>query len=1048
MIRALIDWSFWNRGLVFLLASLAILIGGYSVFNTPLDAIPDLTDPQVILHVSWMGRSPDLIEEQVTYPITSRLISAPGVQTVRGYSMFGNAFVYVIFEEGTDLYWARSRVLEYLAQVQKDLPPDAVVTLGPDATGLGWVFQYALVDTTQRWSLGDLRTFQDWYLRYALQAVSGVSEVASVGGFEREYQVIVDPTTLATYGLTVKDLMKAIRMANRDVGGRNIEWEGREVIIRGLGYIRSLKNLKETVVGWRREGRPIYVQDVAHVQLGPAPRRGATDLDGKGDVVGGIVVMRQGENALKVIQRVKDRLHELRSTLPEGVQVVTTYDRSELIYKAIGVLIRALVEESVIVSIVAVLFLWSFRSALVAILLLPVAILCAFIPMAQMKITANIMSLGGIAIALGAMVDAAVVMIENAHKRIEEAQQKKGGRLSYAERLGAIHQATVEVGRPLFFSLLIITVSFLPVFALQAQEGRMFKPLAYTKTFSMFFAAILSITLAPALLSILISPEVAPESKNPINRLLRQGYRPIAQRMLRRPGLVLLGALIIMLGSLPMARHIGTEFMPPLEEGSILYMPTTLPGLSVTEARRIIQIQDSILKTFPEVERVFAKAGRAETATDPAPLSMIETVILLKDPKAWRPGMTFEKLIEEMDQALKIPGFPNIWTMPIKNRMDMVTTGIRTPIGIKIFGPNVETLQTLANQIEMHIKMLPQVRSVVAQRMIDNLYLDIRPDRHKLGQYGLRLEDVYQVIEMALGGLMGLPIYQGRERYRMIIRLPRDLRGNLEAIRNIPLVLPGKPGTWIPLQEVAQIQLRKGPNLILSEDAVPVIFVFVDVKTDNLGGFVEQARRMLQEKIDLPPGYRLRFSGQYEYMARANRRLMTILPLTLAVVFLLLYLNFGRILPTAAVMTTLPFSLVGGIWLLWGLGYNFSVAVGVGVIALLGVAAEIGVILWMFLDRHQEDWEAHGRLKTLEDLREAIIEGAVERLRPVMMTVMALLLGLLPLMWGHGPGSSIMKRIAAPMVGGIISTALLGLFVLPALYYKLYARHIHRKQSS
>ncbi len=1044
MIRALIDWSFWNRGLVFLLTLLAMLIGGYSLFQTPLDAIPDLTDPQVILHVSWMGRSPDLMEEQVTYPITSRLISAPGVKTVRGYSLFGNAFVYVIFEEGTDLYWARSRVLEYLAQVQKDLPPDAVITLGPDATGLGWVYQYALVDTTGRWSLADLRTFQDWYLRYALQAVPGVSEVASVGGLEREYQVIVDPVKLAAHGLTVRDLMKAIRMANRDVGGRNFEWEGREVIIRGLGYVRTLKDIEETVVGWSRDGRPIYVKDVAHVQFGPAPRRGVTDLNGQGDVVGGVVVMRQGENALNVINRIKARLEELKTTFPEGVKLVTTYDRSELIHKAIGVLLRALIEESIIVSLVAVVFLWSIRSALVAIFLLPVAILLSFIPMAQLKITANIMSLGGIAIALGAMVDAAVVMIENAHKRIEEAQQKKGGRLTYTERLQAIHQATVEVGRPLFFSLLVITVSFLPVFALEAQEGRLFKPLAYTKTFSMFFAAILSITLAPSLLSVLISPEVAPESKNPVNRLLHRLYRPLARRVLRRPWYALAGALAVLVLSVPIARQIGSEFMPPLEEGSILYMPTTLPGISVTEARKIIQVQDSILMTFPEVKLVFAKAGRAETATDPAPLSMIETVILLKDPKEWRKGMTFEKLIEEMDAALRVPGFPNIWTMPIKNRIDMVTTGIRTPVGIKIYGPSVETLQTLANQIEMHMKMLPEVRSVVAQRVLDNLYLDIRPDRHKLGQYGLRLEDVNQVVEMALGGLMGLPIYKGLERYRMIVRLPRDLRDDVESIRNIPLTLPGKPGSWIPLAEVADIELRKGPNLVLSEDAIPVVFVFVDVKTDDLGGFVAQARRMLDEKLDLPPGYRIEFSGQYEYMARANKRLAAILPLTLAVVFLLLYLNFGRLMPTLAVMTTLPFSLVGGIWLLWLLKYNFSVAVGVGIIALLGVAAEIGVILWMFMDRYREEWTAQGRLKTLEDLREAVLEGAVERLRPVMMTVMALLLGLAPLMWGHGPGAGIMKRIAAPMFGGIISTALLGLFVLPSLYYLLYAFQMKR----
>lgn len=1046
MIRALIDWSFWNRGLVFLLTFLAMLIGAYSLFRTPLDAIPDLTDPQVILHVSWMGRSPDLMEEQVTYPITSRLISAPGVKTVRGYSMFGNAFVYVIFEEGTDLYWARSRVLEYLAQVQKDLPPDASITLGPDATGLGWVFQYALVDTTGRWSLADLRTFQDWYLRYALQAVPGVSEVASVGGLVKEYQVVVDPVKLAAHGLTVRDLMMAVRMANRDVGGRNFEWEGREVIIRGLGYVRTLEDLENTVVGWSRDGRPIYVKDVAHVQFGPAPRRGVADLNGQGDVVGGVVVMRQGENALRVINRVKARLRELQSTLPEGVEVIITYDRSELIHKAIRVLLRALVEESVIVSLVAIVFLWSFRSALVAIFLLPVAILLSFIPMAGMKITANIMSLGGIAIALGAMVDAAVVMIENAHKRIEEAQNRKGGRLTYAERLQAIHQATLEVGRPLFFSLLVITVSFLPVFALEAQEGRLFKPLAFTKTFSMLFAAILSVTLAPSLLSMLISPEVAPEHKNPVNRILHRLYEPLARRALAHPWRMVGTALVVLLVSIPIARRIGSEFMPPLEEGSILYMPTTLPGLSVTEARRILQIQDSILMTFPEVKLVFGKAGRAETATDPAPLSMIETVILLKDPREWRKGMTFERLIEEMDSVLKVPGFPNIWTMPIKNRIDMVTTGIRTPVGVKIYGPSVETLQVLANQVEMHTKMLPEVRSVVAQRLLGNLYLDIRPDRHKLGLYGLRLEDVNQVVEMALGGLMGLPIYKGRERYRMIVRLPLDFRDDVEAIRNLPLTLPGKPGSWIPLSAVADIQLRRGPNLVLSEDAVPVIFVFVDVKTDDLGGFVRKLRTMLDENLDLPPGYRLSFSGQYEYMARANQRLATILPITLAVVFLLLYLNFGRMLPTLAVMLTLPFSLVGGIWFLWALGYNFSVAVGVGVIALLGVAAEIGVILWMFLDRYREEWEVRGRLKTLEDLKEAILAGAVERLRPVMMTVMALLLGLAPLMWGHGPGASIMKRIAAPMFGGIVSTAVLSLFVLPSVYYLLYARRVRMRE--
>ncbi len=1040
MIERLISWSGENRFLVFSGILFLSLLGLWSLRRTPLDAIPDLTDPQVILHTEWMGRSPELVEEQITYPIATKLLSAPRVQAVRGYSMFGNSFVYVIFEEGTDLYWARSRVVEYLSQIEKDLPEGVTPTLGPDATGLGWVFQYALVDTTGKHDLSRLRSFNDWYLRYALQSVPGVAEVAPIGGYVKEYQVILDPTRLASYGIPVDQVMRAIRMSNRDVGGRNFEWAGREVIVRGLGYIRSLEDLAPIAVGRAPDGTPVYLKDVARIQLGPAPRRGTADLDGQGEVVGGVVIMRQGENALRVIQRVKAKLKEIQNTLPEGVGVVVTYDRSELIQRAIRVLLRALLEESVIVSVVTVLFLWAFRSALVAILLLPVAILLSFIPMAALRVTANIMSLGGIAIALGAMVDAAVVMIENAHKLLERAQEEGGGKpLPATQRFQVILEAARQVGRPLFFSLLIITISFLPIFALEAQEGRLFKPLAFTKTFAMFFAAFLSITLAPALLTMIVG-RVRPESENPLNRFLVRVYRPVALKVLRYPWRTVLVAVAVFLLSLPLFRKIGSEFMPPLEEGSILYMPTTLPGISITEARRILQIQDSVLKSFPEVARVFGKAGRAETATDPAPLSMIETTILLKPQREWRKGMTFEKLIEEMDQALRIPGFPNIWTQPIKNRVDMVSTGIRTPVGVKLYGPSVDTLQQLALQVEGHMKMMPEVRSAVSQRLLEGTYLDVQVKREILARYGLTLEDVNRTLEMSLGGLMGLPIIEGRERYRLIVRYPRELRDDVDKIRRLPVltgVHPGPDGRlpWIPLSAVAEIEMKQGPNLILSEEAMPVIYVFVDVKTDDLGGFVRRAKSMLEANMTLPPGYRMVFSGQYEYMERASRKFQMIIPITLLTVFMLLFLNFRHPVPSLLVMLTLPFAMVGSLWLLFLLRYNFSVAVWVGVIALLGVAAEIGVVLLIFLQEAYEHARHAQRLKTRADLRRAVVEGAVERVRPVMMTVSALLFGLLPLMWGHGAGASIMKRIAAPMVGGILSSAAMTMLVLPVLYY-------------
>jgi len=1040
MIERLISWSGENRFLVFSGVLFLSLLGLWSLRRTPLDAIPDLTDPQVILHTEWMGRSPELVEEQVTYPIATKLLSAPRVQAVRGYSMFGNSFVYVIFEEGTDLYWARSRVVEYLSQIEKDLPEGVTPTLGPDATGLGWVFQYALVDTTGTHDLAQLRSFNDWYLRYALQSVPGVAEVAPIGGYVKEYQVVLDPTRLAAYGIPVDQVMRAIRMSNRDVGGRNFEWAGREVIVRGLGYVRSVEDLAPIAVGRAPDGNPVYLKDVARIQLGPAPRRGAADLDGQGEVVGGVVIMRQGENALRVIQRVKAKLKELQHTLPEGVRVVVTYDRSELIQRAIRVLLRALLEESVIVSVVTILFLWAFRSALVAILLLPVAILLAFIPMAALRVTANIMSLGGIAIALGAMVDAAVVMIENAHKLLERAQEEAGGgKLPRSQRFQVILEAARQVGRPLFFSLLIITISFLPIFALEAQEGRLFKPLAFTKTFAMFFAAFLSVTLAPALLTLIVG-RVRPEAENPLNRFLVRVYRPVALKVLRYPGRTVLVALAAFLLSLPLFRSIGSEFMPPLEEGSILYMPTTLPGISITEARRILQVQDSVLKSFPEVARVFGKVGRAETATDPAPLSMIETTILLKPQREWRKGMTFEKLIEEMDRALRIPGFPNIWTQPIKNRVDMVSTGIRTPVGVKLYGPSVDTLQQLALQVEGHMKMLPEVRSAVSQRLLEGTYLDVRVKRELLPRYGLTLEDVNRTLEMSLGGLMGLPIIEGRERYRLIVRYPRELRDDVDKIRRLPVLTGVRPGPdgrlpWIPLSAVADIKLKQGPNLILSEEAMPVIYVFVDVKTDDLGGFVRKARSMLQANMTLPSGYRMVFSGQYEYMERAARKFQMIIPITLLTVFMLLFLNFRHPVPSLMVMLTLPFAMVGSLWLLFLLRYNFSVAVWVGVIALLGVAAEIGVVLLIFLQEAYERARQARRLHTRADLRRAVVEGAVERVRPVMMTVSALLFGLLPLMWGHGAGASIMKRIAAPMVGGILSSAAMTMLVLPVLYY-------------
>jgi len=1027
MLNHIIAWSLRNVFLV-LLATFSIVIGGiYALSQMPLDALPDLSDAQVIVYSEYPGQAPQVVEDQVTYPLTTAMLSVPRSKVVRGFSFFGASFVYVIFEDGTDIYWARSRVLEYLTTLTGSLPSSVKPKLGPDATGVGWVYQYALL--AKNYSLAELRTLQDWFVRYQLTKAKGVAEIASIGGFVQQYQVTVDPHKLQAYGISLRDLSETIRNGNRDVGGRVIELAETEYMVRGHGYLRGQADLQRLVLKVEN-GIPVLVRDVARVELVPDERRGITEWNGEGEAVSGIALARYGQNALEVISHVKERLREITAGLPAGVRVQTVYDRSELIHRAIDNLRHTLLEESAVVAAVCVLFLLHLRSALVAILMLPVGVLIAFIIMQALGMNSNIMSLGGIAIAIGAMVDAAIVMIENTHKHLE----RDANRLPRAEIL---LNACKEVGPPLFFSLLIITVSFLPVFALEAQEGRLFHPLAYTKTFAMAGAALLSVTLVPVLMSLFVRGKILPEQHNPINRVLIWIYRPVIAWVMHYKKLTLALALLILGASVYPASLLGGEFMPTLNEGTLLFMPQTLPGLSVTKAAELLQTQDRIIERFPEVESVFGKAGRALTATDSAPLEMSETLINLKPESAWRPGMTVDKLIAEMDQALQIPGVSNAWTMPIKNRIDMLATGIRTPIGIKLFGKNLAEMEGLAQQIERVVLTVPGTTSAYAERVTGGFYLDIVPNYETLARYGLLIGDLQDIIATAVGGETVTTMVEGRERFAVIVRYPRELRDSPQAIGEHVLVpVPG--GAVIPLGQLAELSLNKGPPAIRTENALLSVYIYVDMRGRDIGGYVQNAKQAVQQAVKFPAGYYIAWSGQFEYMERAKQRLQLVVPLTLCIIFLLLYLNFSRLTETLIVMLSVPFALVGGVWLLWFLDYNVSVAVGVGFIALAGVAAETGVVMLMYLDQafreKQRQCLEQQRAFTEDDLYSALMDGAAERLRPKIMTVTAIMAGLLPILWSTGTGSEVMRRIAAPMVGGMVSSTLLTLIVIPALY--------------
>ena len=1030
MLSKIIDWSGRNRFLV-LLATLFIVLGGiFAVLRTPIDALPDLSDVQVIVYTEVPGQAPQVVEDQVTYPLTTAMLSVPKSKVVRGFSFFGASFVYIIFEDGTDIYWARSRVLEYLNFASGRMPKGISPQIGPDATGVGWVYQYALLAKDK--TLAELRSIQDWYVRYQLTKAHGVAEVASVGGFVQTYQVTVDPVKLRAYNIPLMKVAQVIRDSNRDVGGRAVEMAETEYMVRGMGYLRGKSDLEMLVVK-ADKGTPVLIRDIAQVELTPDERRGLTELNGEGEVVSGIAMARYGENALEVISNLKEKIAEIGPGLPEGVTVQTVYDRSELIKRAIDTLKRTLIEESLIVALVCVVFLMHVRSALVAILMLPVGILMAFIAMRLLGMSSNIMSLGGIAIAIGAMIDAAIVMIENAHKHLERLPEKH----TTSQRFEAMLEACKEVGPALFFSLLIITVSFLPVFALEGQEGRLFSPLAYTKTFAMAGAALLSITLVPVLMLLFIRGKVMPEAKNPVNRFLIWVYRPIIAGVMRWKKVTVLLALLALGASYYPASKLGSEFMPTLNEGSLLYMPASLPGMSITKAAELLQTQNKIIKSFPEVASVYGKAGRANTATDPAPTEMFETVINLKPESEWRAGLTIDKLIAEMDKALQFPGVANSWTMPIKARIDMLSTGIRTPIGIKVFGKNLDEMEKLSRQIESVVKTVPGTSSAFAERITGGFYLNIEPDRAQLARYGLAVGELLDVVGSALGGEMVTTTVEGRERYGVTVRYPRELRNDPQQIATQVLV-PTMEGAMVPLGQLAKVVVAKGAPGIRTENALLSAYIYVDIRDRDIGSYVRDAKKAVAEQITFPSGYYVTWSGQFENMERAIEKMKVVIPVTLLSIFLLLYLNFRRITETLIVMLSVPFALVGGVWLMWWLGYNLSVAVAVGFIALAGVAAETGVIMLIYLDHAwqeiKDECRLAGRALTVADLYAAVMEGAVERVRPKMMTVVAIMAGLLPIMWGTGTGSEVMSRIAAPMVGGMISSTVLTLAVIPAIY--------------
>jgi len=1048
MIGKIIDASLRNKLIVLIFTGILVAAGGYAVKNISLDAIPDLSDVQVIVFTDYAGQAPQVVEDQVTYPLTTAMLAVPHSKVVRGYSFFGFSVVYIIFEDGTDMYWARSRVLEYLNYVAGRLPAGVTPSLGPDATGVGWVYEYALVDRSGKHDLAELRSIQDWYMRYALQTVNGVAEVASMGGYVKQYQVEVDPNALAEYGIPLAKVKHAIKRSNNDVGGRLIEMGETEFMVRGKGYLKGIPDLEVVPVGVDTHGTPILLRDVAQIHLGPELRRGLIELNGEGEVAGGVIIMRYGENALTTIEAVRDKLEELKKGLPEGVEIVPTYDRGGLIERAVENLKDKLFEEFLVISLVCMLFLMHARSALVAIVTLPLGVLIAFMLMQWQGLAANIMSLGGIAITLGAMVDGAIVLIENAHKHLEQEERDKGAELTVADRWRAVARASREVGPALFFSLLIITVSYLAIFTLEAQEGRLFKPLAFTATYAMLGSAVLAVTLVPLLMGWFIRGKVMPEEKNPVNRALQWAHGPVLSAALKHRWITLLIALGLLFSmAIPMGK-IGSEFMPPLDEGDILYMPTTFPGLSITKAKELVQQTDKILKTFPEVESVFGKAGRADSATDAAPLSMMETIIRLKPKEAWPdPDKSTQELMTEMDAAIRFPGLANAWTYPIKTRIDMLSTGIKTPIGIKVAGPNLNVLQAVGKSIEQAVKTLPETTSAFSDRAAGGYYLDIDIRRDQAARYGLTVGDIEDVIQSAIGGMNVTQTVEGLERYPVNLRYPRDYRSDPEALKRV--LIPTPTGAQIPLTAVADIGIRRGPPAIKSENARLSAWVYVDISTSDIGGYVAKAKQVIADQVKLPAGYTLEWSGQFEYMERASARMRIVIPATLLLIFLLLYFNFGTLTAPAVVMMSVPFSLIGGFWLVWYLGFNLSVAVAVGFIALAGVAAEIGVLVLTFIDQEvaYRRTEAGGRLSD-DAMRAAVQRGVAKRVRPIAMTATAVIAGLVPIILGSGTGSDVMQRIAAPMIGGMVTTTLLCLIVLPVIYGMLLQFHERRIENA
>lgn len=1037
MIAKLIHWSAANRLMVILVTLMIAAWGIFAMLKTPLDAIPDLSDTQVIVRTQWAGQAPQIVENQVTYPLTTTMLSVPGVKTVRGYSFFGDSFVYILFNDGTDQYWARSRVLEYLSQVSSRLPKGATPSLGPDATGVGWVYEYALIDKTGQHDLSQLRGIQDWFLKFELKTIPGIAEVASLGGMVRQYQVQIDPDKLRNYRIPLDKVVTAIQSANQETGGAVVELAEAEYMVRAHGYLESLDDFRNIPISVSDVGTPILLSDIAHIQIGPELRRGVAELNGEGEVAGGVVVVRSGQNALEVIDAVKSKLQSLKKGLPAGVEIVTTYDRSQLIKRAVDNLSHKLIEEFIVVALICIIFLWHFRSALVAIVALPLGVLISFIVMYYQGINANIMSLGGIAIAIGAMVDAAIVMIENAHRKLEDYRALYG-EPDAANKIRVITEAASEVGPALFFSLLIITLSFIPVFTLEAQEGKLFAPLAFTKTYAMAAAAGLSVTLVPVLMTFFIRGKIRSEAENPLNRWLIAIYKPMLAKVLRYPKFTVSVAFIVVLLTLWPLSKLGSEFMPPLDEGDLLYMPTALPGLSVAKASEILQLTDRLIKTVPEVKTVFGKTGRAETATDPAPLEMLETTIQFKPKSEWRAGMTTDKLIKELDARLKIPGMANVWVQPIRNRIDMLSTGIKSPVGIKIGGADLETLEKLGQEVERIIKKVPGASSVIAERVTGGRYIDIKINRLNAARYGLNIAEVQSTISMAIGGGNVAEKVEGLARYPINVRFPRELRDSVEKLKALPIIT--EKGATVPLGAVAEIAITDGPPMIKSENARPNVWVYVDIQDRDLGSFVSDAKATLDKELQLPAGYSLNWSGQFEYFERASKRLSYVVPMTLGIIFILLFMAFKRMTPALLILGSLPFALVGAIWFLYLLDFHFSIASGVGMIALAGLSAEFGIIMLVYLDDALERHKKADKLNTLADWHVALIEGAALRVRPKAMTVMVILAGLIPILIGAGTGSEAMSRIAAPMIGGMLTAPLLSLFVLPAAYILLRKR--------